>query len=189
MIPTLMTLLFTSSPVWADGPDPRAAETNEVAVSSVRELYDDLTALDGTKLPADALLGKAVLFVNVASECGYTPQYEGLQKLHEKLSDRGLVVVGVPCNQFGGQEPGSPEQIAEFCKMNYGVTFPLLQKQKVNGPDRSALYDALIHDGPDVKWNFEKFVVNPDGQVVDRFGSKVRPDDAALRQAIEAALP
>ena len=185
----LSTLLLASSPVFADGPDPRAAERKTAAVSSVRDLYGDLTALDGTKLGADALVGKAVVFVNVASQCGYTPQYEGLQALYEKLSDRGLVIVGVPCNQFGEQEPGSPVEIANFCKMNYGVTFPLLEKQEVSGDQRSALYDALVGDGKDVRWNFEKFVVNPDGQVVDRFSSNVRPDDAALRQAIEAALP
>jgi len=147
-----------------------------------------LTALDGTPLPADTLTGKAVVFVNVASRCGFTPQYEGLQALHEARKDEGVVLVGVPCNQFGAQEPGSSEDIASFCKLNYGVSFPLLAKQAVNGPKRSALYAALIGDGKDVAWNFEKFVVGRDGRVVGRFGSATTPDSAELKAAIDQAL-
>ena len=147
-----------------------------------------LTQLDGTPLPADTLSGKVVVFVNVASSCGYTPQYEGLQALYEAHRDDGLVIVGVPCNQFGGQEPGSPETIATFCRTNYGVTFPLLEKQAVNGPERSALYQQLVGEGDDVRWNFEKFVVGRDGTVQARFPSGTRPDSAELRTAIEQAL-
>lgn len=147
-----------------------------------------LTQLDGTPLPADTLTGKVVVFVNVASTCGYTPQYEGLQALYEAHRDDGLVVVGVPCNQFGGQEPGTAESIATFCKTTYGVTFPLLEKQAVNGPERSALYQQLVGGGDDVRWNFEKFVVGRDGQVQERFASGTEPDSSALGAAIEQAL-
>ena len=147
-----------------------------------------LTRIDGSVMPDEVLAGKAVLYVNVASKCGYTPQYEGLQALWTEYRDRGLVVVGVPCNQFLGQEPGDATEIQSFCKMNYGVDFPLLEKQDVNGKDRSALYRQLVSDGPDVKWNFEKFVVGRDGQVKARFASAVEPGDPALRAAIEAAL-
>ncbi len=151
-----------------------------------------LTRLDGTPLSVDQLKGKAVLFVNVASRCGYTRQYAGLQALWEARRDDGLVIVGVPCNQFGGQEPGSPEEIASFCRMEYGVDFPLLAKQDVNGGDRSALYSWLVGSSAggdkDIGWNFEKFVVSRKGEVVARFGSRTAPDDADLAKAIATAL-
>jgi glutathione peroxidase-family protein len=147
-----------------------------------------LTRLDGTRMPAAELVGKAVLFVNVASKCGYTPQYEGLQDLYEARKDGGLVIVGVPCNQFGGQEPGGKEEIASFCKLNYGVTFPLLEKQDVNGAGRSPLYSALIGSGPDIRWNFEKILVDRTGKVTGRFGSRVQPGSPELASAIDAAL-
>jgi glutathione peroxidase len=151
-----------------------------------------LTTLAGAPLPDASLAGKVVLFVNVASRCGYTRQYDGLQKLWSELKDRGFVIVGAPCNQFGGQEPGSSEEIQSFCKLNYGVDFPLLEKQDVNGPGRSALYQRLVSSpaggGKDVKWNFEKFLVGRDGQVIARFPSSVAPESPELRAAIEAAL-
>jgi glutathione peroxidase len=166
------------------------AFAQEVAVNPLSSLA--LTRLDGTALPASELAGKAVLFVNVASKCGYTPQYEGLQALWQAKKDQGLVVVGVPSNQFGAQEPGTKEEIATFCKLNYGVTFPLLEKQDVNGAGRSALYQWLVTSptgaGADVKWNFEKFLVDKTGKVVGRFPSKVAPNDPALVKAIDAAL-
>jgi glutathione peroxidase len=150
-------------------------------------------SLEGEAFPLAQLAGGPVLVVNVASKCGYTPQYEGLQKLWETYGPRGLVVVGVPCNQFAGQEPGSAEDIASFCKMSYGVTFPLLAKQDVNGKDRSPLYAALVGSaaggGANIKWNFEKFLLAPGGEVKARFGSSTRPDSAELVKAIEAALP
>ena len=152
----------------------------------------DLTALNGSPLPAQTLDGKVVLFVNVASRCGFTPQYAGLQALYESKKDAGLVVVGVPCNQFGAQEPGGAEQIATFCERNYGVTFPILQKQQVNGPERSELYRALVSSeaggGGDIKWNFEKFLVGRDGGVIERFGSAATPEGAEIAGAIGAAL-
>ncbi len=149
-------------------------------------------ALDGTPLPPETLAGKAVLFVNVASRCGFTPQYAGLQALHDAHKDEGLVVVGVPCNQFGAQEPGSAEEIATFCERNYGVTFPILEKQAVNGPKRSPLYASLVGSpaggGGDIKWNFEKFLVGRDGQVRARFGSDATPQGEAITAAVVDAL-
>ncbi|MDP1792634.1 MAG: glutathione peroxidase [Acidimicrobiales bacterium] len=138
--------------------------------------------------------GKALLIVNVASKCGLTPQYTGLEALHEKYKDRGFSVIGVPCNQFGGQEPGSAEEIAEFCSASYGVTFPMLEKVEVNGEGRHPLYDELTQvqdaegNAGDVVWNFEKFLVAPDGKVT-RFRPMVTPDDDALVSAVEASLP
>ena len=148
-----------------------------------------LTALDGSEIPASTFDGKSILFVNVASRCGYTSQYAGLQSLYEKYKDAGLVIVGVPCNQFGGQEPGTPEEIQTFCSNKYNVTFPILEKQSVNGSNRSELYQKLIGSGADVRWNFEKILVNASGEVVGRFPSSVSPSDAKLIGAIEAAKP
>ncbi len=151
-----------------------------------------LTTLAGALLPEAELAGKVVLFVNVASRCGLTPQYEGLQELWTELKDRGFVIVGVPCNQFAGQEPGTAEQIQGFCKLEYGVDFPLLEKQDVNGAGRSALYQRLVSSpagsGTDIVWNFEKFLVGRDGAVLARFHPKTAPDSPELRAAIEAAL-
>jgi glutathione peroxidase len=155
--------------------------------------YDlDLKALDGSDFPTADLRDKAVLFVNVASKCGFTKQYTGLQELYTRYADQGLVIVGVPCNQFGGQEPGSSEDIAGFCQLNYGVDFPLLEKQKVNGKDRSPLYQYLVKSdaggGGRILWNFSKFLVGKDGQVQKRYGSKTRPEDTGLIADIQAAL-
>ena len=139
--------------------------------------------------------GKALLLVNVASKCGMTPQYAGLEALHEELADRGFAVLGFPSNQFGGQEPGTAEEIAEFCSATYGVTFPMYEKIEVNGPGRHPLYEQLTPvaddagESGDVRWNFEKFLVDPEGRVVRRFGPKVKPEDPALRAAIEEVLP
>lgn len=139
--------------------------------------------------------GKVLLLVNVASKCGQTPQYAGLEELHEELADRGFSVLGFPCNQFLGQEPGSPEEIQQFCSTTYGVTFPLYEKIDVNGPDRHPLYEQLTRlpddegNAGDVHWNFEKFLVSPDGEVVRRFRPLVKPEDPALRTAIEQLLP
>jgi glutathione peroxidase len=156
----------------------------------------DLAPLDGgaPTVLAD-LAGRAALVVNVASRCGLTPQYEGLVALQERYADRGFTVVGVPCNQFMGQEPGSPEDIQTFCSTTYGVDFPLTEKVEVNGDDRHPLFEVLTdapdaggHDG-DVRWNFEKFLVDPDGQVVARFAPTTPPLDDVVIAAIEATLP
>ena len=156
---------------------------------------DTLTLLDGSDTTLDAYAGQALLVVNVASQCGFTRQYAGLEALYERYHERGLTVIGVPSNQFGAQEPGTAEEIAEFCQANFGVTFPLLAKTDVNGPDRHPLFARLTEvadatgKAGDVTWNFEKFLVSPQGEVVGRFRSKVEPEDPELVAAIEAVLP
>jgi glutathione peroxidase len=134
--------------------------------------------------------GNVALVVNVASRCGLTPQYAGLERLHESYAERGFTVVGFPCNQFMGQEPGSDEEIAEFCSSTYGITFPLSSKIDVNGADRDPIYAGLIAaGGPDeIRWNFEKFLVTSTGEGVDRFGPPVQPDAPEVVAAIERAL-
>lgn len=151
-----------------------------------------LTRLDGTPLPASELQGKVVLFVNVASRCGLTPQYGQLVELYHRYRERGLLIVGAPCNQFLGQEPGSSSEIASFCSVTYGVDFPLLEKQDVNGAQRSPLYQFLVASeagqGADISWNFEKFLVGRDGAVKARFSPRTLPDAPEVIAAIEAAL-
>jgi glutathione peroxidase len=154
-----------------------------------------LTTLDGNPTSLAAYDGRAVLVVNVASKCGLTPQYGALEQLARDYGDRGLTVIGVPCNQFMGQEPGTAEQIATFCSTTYGVTFPLLAKADVNGADRHPLYAVLTEtadaggDAGDVQWNFEKFLIAPDGAVVNRFRPRTEPDSPEVIAAIEAVLP
>jgi glutathione peroxidase len=152
-------------------------------------------ALDGGAASLKDHADEALLIVNVASKCGLTPQYEGLEKLYETYKDRGFSVIGVPCNQFMGQEPGTAEEIAEFCSTSYNVQFPLLEKTDVNGPDTHPLYaqlkeqaDAEGHTG-DIRWNFEKFLVAPGGKVVARFAPQTTPDDPSVVEAIEGVLP
>ncbi|MDQ1374602.1 MAG: glutathione peroxidase [Actinomycetota bacterium] len=139
--------------------------------------------------------GDVLLIVNVASKCGLTPQYTGLQKIQEEYGDRGFSVLGFPCNQFLGQEPGTAEEIQEFCSTTYGIDFPLFEKIDVNGEERHPIYDELTtvadaegHSG-DVRWNFEKFLVSPGGEIVARFSPTVEPEDAQVTRAIEANLP
>ena len=154
-----------------------------------------LTMLDGRATSFEEYAGRAVLVVNVASKCGLTPQYATLEQLAGTYADRGLTVLGAPCNQFMGQEPGSNEEIAEFCSTTYGVTFPLTDKLEVNGEGRHPLFDALTATADaegytgDVRWNFEKWLVSPEGEVVGRFSPKTLPDDPAVIAALEAALP
>ncbi|OBK18976.1 glutathione peroxidase [Mycobacterium asiaticum] len=154
-----------------------------------------LTTLDGKPATLAELSDGATLVVNVASKCGLTPQYAGLEKLAKEYRDRGLTVVGVPCNQFMGQEPGTAEEIQTFCSTTYGVTFPLLAKTDVNGEDRHPLYAELTKatdsDGNagDIQWNFEKFLVAPDGEVVKRFRPRTEPDAPEVISAIEEVLP
>ncbi|MDQ0707595.1 glutathione peroxidase [Arthrobacter woluwensis] len=157
-------------------------------------LYDiPLTMNDGTGSSFGRFRGNAVLVVNVASKCGFTSQYDGLQRLYERFQDQGLEILGVPCNQFAGQEPGDDAEIAEFCRLNFGVTFPLTAKAKVRGKDQHPLYHELTRFKHPllpglIKWNFEKFLISRDGEVLERFGSRTEPDDAELLAAIEAAL-
>ncbi len=154
-----------------------------------------LTTLDGRSTSLAELADGAVLVVNVASKCGLTPQYTALEQLAKNYGHRGLTVIGVPCNQFMGQEPGSAEDIQTFCSENYGVTFPLLEKVEVNGPGRHPLFAELIKsaddagDAGDVQWNFEKFLVAPGGKVVKRFRPRTEPDAPEVISAIEGVLP
>ena len=158
-------------------------------------VYDvSIKSLEGGDSPLAEQKGKVTLLVNVASFCGLTPQYAGLEELHERFGAQGFSVVGVPCNQFGAQEPGSPEEIATFCSTNYGVTFPLTEKVEVNGDGQHELYkeitptaDAEGHTG-DIRWNFEKFVIAPGGDVVARFNPMVDPEAPEVVQTIEEAL-
>lgn len=158
-------------------------------------LDSSIARLDGTAATLGELTGgKPALLVNVASKCGLTPQYTGLEELQEKYAERGFTVVGLPCNQFMGQEPGSAEEIQEFCSATYGVTFPMTEKIEVNGDDRHEIYRGLV-DTPnekgetgDVQWNFEKFLVDGSGSVVARFSPGVVPEDPTLVSAIEAQL-
>ena len=156
-------------------------------------LYDiPLKDINGKDTSLKEYKGKVLLIVNVASKCGYTPQYKGLQALHEKYKDQGLVVLGFPCNQFGGQEPGSLDEIKEFCTSKYNVTFPMFDKLDVKGANQHALYKELSgKESPfpgDVKWNFGKFVVGRDGKVVKRFDSGAKPESGEVTGAIETAL-
>lgn len=154
-----------------------------------------LTTLDGSATTLAELASGAALVVNVASKCGLTPQYTALEKLAQDYRDRGLTVIGVPCNQFMGQEPGTAEEIQAFCSTTYGVTFPLLAKTNVNGPERHPLYAELTKaadasgEAGDIQWNFEKFLVAPGGQVVNRFRPRTEPDAPEVVAAIEAVLP
>ncbi|HYO38605.1 MAG TPA: glutathione peroxidase [Nocardioidaceae bacterium] len=154
-----------------------------------------IARLDGAPATLGGITGgRPALLVNVASRCGLTPQYAALEQLHETYADRSFTVVGLPCNQFHGQEPGSAEEIAEFCSATYGVTFPMTEKIDVNGDSRHPAYDELVHapdqDGRtgDVTWNFEKFLIDGSGAVVARFGPRVVPDDPRVTTAIESLL-
>ncbi|MER7970330.1 glutathione peroxidase [Streptomyces sp. NPDC096080] len=165
------------------------SETEGTAPLDVR-----IDALKGGSADLGQYAGRAVLIVNVASKCGLTPQYSALERLQERYADRGFTVLGVPCNQFLGQEPGSAEEIAEFCSATYGVTFPLTEKVEVNGEGRHPLYERLVdfadaegHTG-DIRWNFEKFLVGRDGAVVARFSPQTEPDSPEVVAAVEGQL-
>jgi len=158
-----------------------------------KEKMLDLTMknLAGQDQDLSQYAGRVVLIVNLASECGYTPQYQGLQELHEKYAASGLAILGFPSNDFGAQEPGSDEQIGQFCRKNYGVEFPMFSRVAIKGDDKSALYQNLTSDpkfGGEVAWNFEKFLLGRDGQIAARFASGVTPDSAQMTNAIEAEL-
>ena len=157
-------------------------------------LQGKMKSLAGQEVDLDQYHGKVILIVNVASECGYTPQYKGLQTLYDKYGPGGFMVLGFPCNQFGRQEPGSSEHIAQFCQRNYGVTFDMFEKVDVNGRNQCDLYKDLTspdtnakYAGP-IQWNFEKFLISRDGTVVARFGSSVAPESKSLVEAIEREI-
>lgn len=169
----LLSLIMTSMALAAD------TNVQNIAIKDI----------DGKDTTLKAYAGKVLLIVNVASECGYTPQYAGLEALYEKMSGKGLEVLGFPCNDFGGQEPGSEAVIKAFCTDNYKVTFPMFAKVAIKGDAKHPLYAALQSAvGGEVGWNFEKFLVSKNGKVLQRFGSDVEPDSPELMAAIEAAL-
>ena len=160
-----------------------------------KTVYDfTLNSIDGQPAPLAAYKGKVVLLVNVASRCGYTPQYAALESIYEKYKDRGFVIVGIPANNFGGQEPGTNQEIKTFCSSKYNVTFPMMAKVSVKGEDTTPLYQYLTdkaanpQTGGEIKWNFTKFLVGPDGHVITRFEPDVTPDAQQVTSAIEKAL-
>jgi glutathione peroxidase len=165
------------------------------AAAEGKTLYDH-TVKDakGREVKLEDYRGKVLLLVNVASKCGYTPQYDGLQKLYEQYKDRGFVILGFPANNFGGQEPGTDEQIQDFCRLNYGVTFPVFAKISVKGEDKHPLYRYLTEEATnpghagEIKWNFNKFLVGRDGRVLARFESADKPESEKVTKAVEAAL-
>lgn len=164
-----------------------------VTTQAQATLYDiPFKDIDGKDTSLKAYQGKVLLVVNVASKCGFTPQYEGLEAIQQKFKDKGFTVLGFPCNDFGSQEPGSAEEIKQFCSSKYNVTFPLLQKLHVKGAEQHQLYAALTGKDSqfpgDVKWNFGKFLISKDGKLLQRFDSKVKPESAEITTAIEAAL-
>jgi glutathione peroxidase len=149
----------------------------------------EINGIENGKNIIPDLKGKVVLAVNVASKCGLTPQYKGLQKLYDELQEQNFAVVGFPCNQFGKQEPGTPDEIVDFCAMNYGVTFPLTEKIEVNGANQHEIYSWLQNAFPgDIEWNFEKFLIGRDGNVIKRYPPQTAPEDAGLLQDISDAL-
>ena len=165
----------------------------QTLAARAESIYDiKLKDIDGKDTSLAAYKGKVLLIVNVASKCGFTPQYKSLEATYQKFKDKGFVVLGFPCNQFGGQEPGTNEEIKQFCSSKYSVTFPLCDKIKVNGANRHPLYVELAGEKSpfpgNIKWNFNKFLIGKDGKIVKRFDSKVTPDSAEATEAIEAAL-
>lgn len=176
------------------GARPEASIRGMTTDAGASPLDVPIDALKGGSADLSQYAGQAVLVVNVASKCGLTPQYNGLERLQERYAAQGFTVLGVPCNQFLGQEPGSAEEIAEFCSATYGVTFPLTEKVEVNGDDRHPLYRRLVgfadaegHTG-DIRWNFEKFLIGRDGSVVARFSPQTEPEAAEVVAAIEGQL-
>ena len=165
------------------------------AGTTATSVYDfTLNSIDGKPVPLSDFKEKVVLLVNVASRCGFTPQYAGLEALYEKYKDRGFVIVGIPANNFGGQEPGTNQEIKTFCKSKYSVTFPMMAKVSVKGADQTPLYQFLTASNTDskfageIKWNFTKFLVSKDGKVVNRFEPEITPDDPRVTAAIEQEL-
>lgn len=189
----MLQTMTVGEKVLSDGDAGMSAPT--VGLSLVMSIYaTPIARLDGTPDAMSQVAGRVTLVVNVASKCGLTPQYEGLETLQKTYADRGFSVLGVPCNQFKGQEPGTPAEIAEFCSSTYGVTFPLTEKIDVNGDGRHPLYAQLapVADAEgatgDIRWNFEKFLVGRDGQVIARFSPMVAPEAPEVIAAIESAL-
>jgi glutathione peroxidase len=179
LIPAMMCLIFVAATLMGAG----------------RNVFDyTLNTIDGQPAPLSAYKGKVVMLVNVASRCGFTPQYTALEAIYEKYKDRGFVIVGIPANNFGAQEPGTNQEIKTFCQSKYNVTFPMMSKVSVKGDDQTPLYQYLTDKtanpktGGDIQWNFTKFLVGPDGRIITRFEPKVTPDSPEVTGAIENAL-
>ena len=179
LIPAMMCLFFVAATLMGAG----------------KNVFDyTLNTIDGQPAPLSAYKGKVVMLVNVASRCGFTPQYSALEAIYGKYKDRGFVIVGIPANNFGAQEPGTNQEIKTFCQSKYNVTFPMMSKVSVKGDDQTPLYQYLTDKtanpktGGDIQWNFTKFLVGPDGQIITRFEPKVTPDSPEVTGAIENAL-
>ena len=179
LIPTMMCVFFIAATLMGAG----------------KNVFDyTLNTIDGQPAPLSAYKGKVLMLVNVASRCGFTPQYTALEAIYEKYKDRGFVIVGIPANNFGAQEPGTDQEIKTFCQSKYNVTFPMMSKVSVKGDDQTPLYQYLTDKtanpktGGDIQWNFTKFLVGPDGQIITRFEPKVTPDSPEVTGAIENAL-
>ncbi len=182
-----------------EAPETAAEESNmnafEAVVNHTPGVVDHtVTSIEGDTIDLRGYRGRPMLIVNTASKCGYTKQYDTLQKLYEEFGSRGFVIIGFPSNDFGNQEPGTHEEIANFCRLNYGVTFPMMEKVHTKGPEQAPLYRTLTAESPEgmrgeIKWNFTKFLVNGDGEVVARFESSVDPMDETIVSAVEELLP
>lgn len=179
LVPAMISLLFLAAAL----------------IGAEKNVFDyTLSTIDGQPAPLSAYKGKVVMLVNVASRCGFTPQYTALEAIYEKYKDRGFVIVGIPANNFGAQEPGTNQEIKTFCQSKYNVTFPMMSKVSVKGDDKTPLYQYLTDKsanpkmGGEIQWNFTKFLVGPDGQVIARFEPKVTPDSPEVTSAIESAL-
>lgn len=187
-LPLLGALLVALGPF---GSNVQAQQMSKRGSTGMTAHDFELTAIDGSPLPLKQFKGKAVLLVNTASQCGFTPQYADLEKVWQQYRDKGLVVLGVPSNDFGGQEPGSAAQIKEFCEVNFDIDFPLADKQVVRGPKAHPLYRWIAAElGEDAlpKWNFHKYLIGADGKLIESFATPVKPTDAKITKAIEAAL-
>ncbi|MDQ1558041.1 MAG: glutathione peroxidase [Pyrinomonadaceae bacterium] len=187
-----MALLFVKAKSADAGASGSSGSAGKVTAKSV---YDfTLKNSKGKDVKLEEFRGQVVMLVNVASKCGYTPQYEGLEKIYKQYKDRGFTILGLPANNFGAQEPGTDEEIQEFCRLNYGVTFPVFSKISVKGDDKHPLYKYLTEKesnldfAGEIKWNFNKFLVGRDGRILARFDSGDKPEDAKVTQAIEQAL-
>jgi glutathione peroxidase len=185
LLMSAMLCVLAQCPAFGEDPAMTTTTVYDIPVLPMKAAGDSTTTLRAYK-------GDVLLLVNVASKCGFTPQYEALEALHRKYKDQGLRVLGFPCNDFGGQEPGTELEITTFCKTKYDVTFPLYAKLHTKGPDKSPLYQYLTGDGSpvpgDVKWNFEKFLISRDGRIVERFRSATKPDSPELTAAVEKEL-
>lgn len=191
MIALAATALATACSQATAGPPESAAPAAQSEEAATPMSATEFTSIDGKPLDLTATGAKAILVVNTASRCGYTPQYEGLQALYEAKKDDGLLIVGVPSNDFGGQEPGTEEDVKTFCEINYGVTFPLTKKYAVTGASQHPFYKAAVSalgDPAQPKWNFHKILISADGTPLKAYPSAVKPDDKALTADIDAAL-